>query len=190
MAYQIEMKTRMFINEILKYTCARFHSNGQRWVYFDMEVEMRLFQEVIRPDYQMMRKAQKPDEPYDTPLYVIEVKRTDYRARNIKEHLNQHFKQLRHICIQNGLSQIYGVHTNYREWFFTRYDLQQEVQAELKLAERSSKGATFNESNPYAMTEEIIYEVSDSFELLDSRDNSLRIPVLKQITQILEWLIT
>jgi ribosomal protein S6 len=57
MAYQIEKKTRMFIDEILKYTCAQFNSNGQRWVYFDMEVEMRLFQEVIRPDYQMMRKA-------------------------------------------------------------------------------------------------------------------------------------
>jgi hypothetical protein len=64
------------------------------------------------------------------------------------------------------------------------------VKAELKLAERAGQGATFNESNPYAMTEGIIYEVSNSFELLDSRDNTLRIPVLKQITQILEWLIT
>ena len=100
-----------------------------------MEVELRLFGEVIRPDYQVMRNTkfqasstyEEPDMTQDSPLYAIEVKRTDDRSTDLAKGLEQHFKQLRHLCIQHGLDQIYGIYTNYRSWYFTRYDLQKEM---------------------------------------------------------------
>lgn len=96
-AYSIEPKTRMFIDEILKVVSQKVNSQlseGQK-LFVDMEVEMRLFNEIIRPDYQLMLQSAQSQ---DVPLFVIEVKRTDNKT-NLKDHFDQHFKQLRHICL-------------------------------------------------------------------------------------------
>ena len=77
-AYAIERKTRMFIDEILKYLCLHFNTgdfkNEGNCVYIEMEAELRLFGEVIRPDYQLMLQTPRCAE---TPLFDVEVKRTD-----------------------------------------------------------------------------------------------------------------
>ena len=49
-AYAIERKTRMFVDEILKSLCERL-SSPEYSVYIEMEAELRLFNETIRPDY-------------------------------------------------------------------------------------------------------------------------------------------
>lgn len=125
-AYAIEKKTRMFVDQVLKYICEQLNSfSKEAQVYIDMEVEMKLFNEIIRPDYQIMRAEGDENAP-DTPLYAIEVKRMDHRT-NLADCFDQHFKQLRHLCIQNSLKQIFGVHTNYRQWYFTKYSLANEI---------------------------------------------------------------
>jgi hypothetical protein len=86
-----------------------------------MENEVKLFGELIRPDYQLMHSADKTD----TPLLVLEVKRTD--QNNLKDHFEQHFKQLRHIAISQNLPEIFGTLTNYRRWYFTRFSLKDEI---------------------------------------------------------------
>ena len=66
-----------------------------------MEVELRLYQEVIKPDYQLMRSAkymhlnsqdEEPEITQDIPVYAIEVKRTDDRATDLTKGLEQHLK--------------------------------------------------------------------------------------------------
>ena len=108
----------MFIDEILKAVCAKLNHENKYPIYIEMEAELRVFNEVIRPDYQLMLQSSLS---VDTPLFVIEVKRTD--QQNLKDHFDQHFKQLRHICITHSLPEVFGTLTNYRRWFFTRYDL-------------------------------------------------------------------
>ena len=48
-----------------------------------MEVELKLFNEIIRPDYQIMRVENPTEQKLDTPLYAIEVKRTDHRTKDL-----------------------------------------------------------------------------------------------------------
>jgi len=77
-AFAIERKTRMFIDEILKHLFHRFNCddfrNSGNCVYIEMEAELRLFSETIRPDYQLMLQTEGAS---DSPLFVLEVKRTD-----------------------------------------------------------------------------------------------------------------
>lgn len=89
----------MFADEVLKYVCSQFNTGDSTSVYLDMENEVRLFRETIRPDYQIMRAAQPPLSKIDVPMYAIEVKRTVATKRNLPDYLAQHFKQLRHLCI-------------------------------------------------------------------------------------------
>lgn len=57
--YNIEKKTRIFIDEILKFVCSTFNSSDETAkrpiIYTDMEVELKIFGELIKPDYQIMR---------------------------------------------------------------------------------------------------------------------------------------
>ena len=46
-----------------------------------MEVECKIFEQTIKPDYQIMRKCSDKDDDSDYPLFVIEVKRTE-KANN------------------------------------------------------------------------------------------------------------
>jgi hypothetical protein len=55
-AYAIERKTRMFIDEILKHLSTKFNDGAKKIlkktkVYIEMENEIRLYGETIRPDY-------------------------------------------------------------------------------------------------------------------------------------------
>jgi len=121
--YNIERKTRMFMDEILKhYTKLKNGAHKDtNHVFIEVENEVRLYGELIRPDYQLMHKNAQTD----TPLLVFEVKRTD--QNNLKDHFEQHFKQLRHIAISQNLPEIFGTLTNYRKWYFTRFSLQAEI---------------------------------------------------------------
>ena len=112
-AYAIERKTRMFIDEILKHLSTKFNDGAKKIlkktsVYIEMENEIRLYGETIRPDYQLMHR----NTITDIPLLIFEVKRTDHN--NLKDHFDQHFKQLRHIAISQNLPEIFGTLTNYR----------------------------------------------------------------------------
>lgn len=53
--FTIEKKSRIFIDEVLKYVCSKFTQNsGVRdtpVIYTDMEVELKIFNETIMPDY-------------------------------------------------------------------------------------------------------------------------------------------
>ena len=99
-AYHIEKKTRWFVDQVLRFVTEQFNTQEMPEIYIDMEVELRLFHEVIKPDYQVMRSAQflamncegEPDMLQDTPLYAIEVKRTDDRSTDLAKGLEQHFK--------------------------------------------------------------------------------------------------
>ena len=57
-----------------------------------MEVELKLFQDTIKPDYQVMRAIEaesRQDQPsQDIPLYAIEVKRTDRTIKDLRECLD------------------------------------------------------------------------------------------------------
>ena len=63
-------------------------------------------------------------------MLVIEAKRgdeVDGKKVNLDEnHLNQNFEQLRHICLNYRLPFCNGVLTNFRQWYFTRYNLSRE----------------------------------------------------------------
>lgn len=65
-------------------------------------------------NFQAKKDHGEPEMTADVPLYAIEVKRTDDRSTDLTKGLEQHFKQLRHLCIQHGLDEMYGIYTNYR----------------------------------------------------------------------------
>ena len=67
---------------------------------------------------------------------------------------------------------MYGIYTNYRSWYFTRYDLHNET------LQKVTKDDNLD-----------LFEVSQKFDILDKRDLSLKKEVLCQVTSILEWLI-
>lgn len=130
--YSIEKKTRIFVDEVLKFAFAQFQCLDQDYqiIRTDMEVELKVFGEIIKPDYQVMRCCQscQVDGVNDLPLYVIEVKRTDGKKSSLLTELDQHFKQLRYICIQHGLPFVNGVITDYKDWYFTRFSLSREIE--------------------------------------------------------------
>jgi hypothetical protein len=102
-------------------------------VYTDMEVELKVFNETVRPDYQVMRSCSGAhiDGVRDLPLYIIEVKRTedqDRKAFNVISDLEQHFKQLRYVCIDYSLPYCNGILTDYKDWYFTRCNFSREIQ--------------------------------------------------------------
>jgi hypothetical protein len=119
--FSIEKKTRTFIDIVLKSAFDSYRGV----IYTDMECELKLFNELIKPDYQVMR--QNNDNFPDTPLYVIEVKRTGGKKCSLLSELDQHFKQLRYICITHSLPFVNGVITDFKDWYFTRFDFNQEV---------------------------------------------------------------
>ena len=62
-------------------------------------------------------------------MLVIEAKRgdeVDGKKVNLESNLNQNFEQLRHICLNYRLPFCNGVLTNFRQWYFTRYNLSRE----------------------------------------------------------------
>ena len=59
------------------------------------------------------------------------------------------------MCISNGLNEIFGTLTNYRQWYFTRYDLQSEI-------------ASHVAKHPPVISS-THFEVSDVFDLLTQR---------------------
>lgn len=63
----------------------------------------------------------------DVPLFVIEVKRTLGGSRGLLKELDQHLQQLRYISIQNKLGKVYGVITDYKDWYFTSFSLDREI---------------------------------------------------------------
>lgn len=101
-----------------------------------METEINLFNERIKPDYYIMRRQDSKQDP--KPLYIIEAKRTDKKSTLLSE-LDQHVKQLRYICINNQLPHVNGVITDFRDWYFTRYSLDNELLEENPIIELSEK---------------------------------------------------
>ena len=47
----------------------------------------------------------------------------------LTNHLAQIFRYLRDIALKYKLSQMFGVLTDYKRWYFVRYDLQKELEA-------------------------------------------------------------
>jgi hypothetical protein len=86
----------MFVDQVLKFVSQRINTGDNAVFYIDMEVELKMFNEIIRPDYQVMRTEVNGE---DTPLYAIEVKRTNIERNDLEASVDQHFKQLRHLCI-------------------------------------------------------------------------------------------
>ena len=76
---------------MLRFVTEQF-AEGDQKIYLDMEVELRLFQDTIKPDYQVMKAVEaenRQKEPnQDIPLYAIEVKRTDRPSKDLKECLD------------------------------------------------------------------------------------------------------
>lgn len=124
--FSIEKKTRIFIDAVLMFVCSQLNNDSVDFtVYLDMEVELEVFNQMVKPDYQIMRRSFGNATP--VPLYVIEVKRTYGSKQPLLRELDQHFKQLRYICIQNKLGSVYGVITDYKDWYFTMYSLDGEI---------------------------------------------------------------
>jgi hypothetical protein len=122
--FSIEKKTRIFVDAVLMFVCSQLNNNSEEpTVYVDMEVELEVFNQMVKPDYQIMRRCRATP----VPLYVIEVKRTYGNKQHLLRELDQHFKQLRYICIQNKLGSVYGVITDYKDWYFTMYSLEGEI---------------------------------------------------------------
>ena len=67
---------------------------------------------------------------------------------------------------------MFGIYTNYRSWYFTRYDLHKETLQKVTMDRNLG-----------------LFEVSQKFEILEPRELRLRKEVLCQVTSILEWLI-
>lgn len=119
-----------------------------------------------------MRCAQRCqiDGVNDFPLYVIEVKRTEGKKSLLLTELDQHFRQLRYICIQHSLPFVNGVITDYKDWYFTRFSLSKEVQG----------------------VEEDLFELSEKFGVLQEySDGSYQVNrmALAQVCHLLEWMI-
>lgn len=54
--YSIEKKTRIFVDEVLKFVCKNINNgDADPIVYTDVETEIVLFSKTIRPDYCIMR---------------------------------------------------------------------------------------------------------------------------------------
>ena len=124
---------------------------------------MRLFGESIRPDYLLMHR----EGQQESALLVCEVKRTDHN--NLKDHFEQHFRQLRHIAISQNLPEIFGTLTNYRQWYFTRFSLQSEI---------------CNSSNHSS----VHFEISDPFDLMSAKDD-LSAETLAAIVLVIQRLV-
>ena len=82
------------------------------------------------------------------PAFVIEVKRVESRSnktsRNapcqkslfvqsglklLQDHLPQLFEYLRLLCLEHHLRSLCGVLTNYQDWIFVRFSLQNEARS-------------------------------------------------------------
>lgn len=160
----------MFVDQVLKFVSQQVNTGAHTSIYIDMEVEYKLFNDVIKPDYLIMSKEEGLK---DTPLYVFEVKRSDSNDKALQGNLSQHFKQLRHICIEHSKPQIWGVHTNFRHWYFTMYSLKREI---------------LNTKTSPDSLKERIFEISRPIEVLDPQTLTIKEENLKQVVRILEWL--
>ena len=117
--YSIEKKTRTFVDQVFKAVFT--------WpVWVDMEVELLQFGKLIKPDYQIM--LERGDGSRATPLLIVEVKRTEKKNATFKTELEQHFEQLRFICIEHQLSGVHGLITDFKDWRFTHFDFSREIE--------------------------------------------------------------
>lgn len=95
--HKTEAKTRIFVDEILAYFCEQFNSHEDNFaaiqdpalfqlmkdeyketelpLYFIPELEIKIFESCIRPDYVIMRRSTSQISDVNRPLYVIEVKK-------------------------------------------------------------------------------------------------------------------
>ena len=145
LAYTNEKKTSQFVYQLLDHICKEYNRrNTKASMFIEMEGAITLFDERIVPDLLVMQRDFQNDKV--RPIFVIEVKRTikspcgqdnmqlsysmihTEHARHVKHSslrpaLDQNFKQLRHVCIQNKLPECYGILTNHREWIFTKYNM-------------------------------------------------------------------
>lgn len=78
------------------------------------------------------------------PVFVIEVKKEDEMIGELRPHLAQNLKQMRHICIQsNGaISEVFGILTNYRHWYFTYYNMETEIKNAMQRAMNDNETST------------------------------------------------
>jgi len=81
---------------------------------------------------------------------------------------------------------MYGVHTNYKSWYFTMCNLEIEA-AELLNPEQKKIVPWQLGLQPRG---EAMFEVSQEFNILDCNTMDIKPGELKKVTRILEWLIT
>ena len=83
----------------------------------------------------------------------------------------QLFRYLRHLAVVHRLQTVYGVLTDYRQWFFVRFDLTAELEAAI-----NGDGISR------------CFEVSRCYELLD-QDFNVKEDVLGEVIHHIQWLI-
>jgi hypothetical protein len=123
-----EIKTSELIQVIFE---TIVYGKFKNFMWLDREADDVIFDDQqIRPDYIVYRSSGN----YNTPMLVIEVKRT-FRHPNYPEsfyltnHFGQLFRYLRNLAIMHRQRFMYGVLTDYKDWYFVRFDMLKELEA-------------------------------------------------------------
>eukprot|EP00347_Sterkiella_histriomuscorum_P022612 403337826 len=209
-AYDVETKTRYFIQQII------FEAIKELKIYrLEEEQQNKTFsQKKIIPDMVICKRDQEINsngqnhqkagkiECGKKTLFVIEIKKP--LSKNGQENpqdlihidrmIQQNLNQLRHFCIQSGQSQVYGIVTNFKEWYFTKFDLLKEIVSVISQNnQRNSQQQKQNANNQNKKFQQGVhepFEISQKIQLMgiDEGIEKLNRLELAKVIQIIQWL--
>ena len=119
-----------YVTKILRYIIQNSRQKDIIKAQKELELRYEGFK-TVKPDITLYykRPIQGSTEALPSvPILLVEVKNLeDTKNESLLNHVPQILEQLRSACCVYGLTQCFGVLTNYKDWYFLVYDMAQEV---------------------------------------------------------------